>query len=119
MNFINPTNEEKTKQMKSIAELRSDYFLRKLFDYLKKKKTLDIIKCNKTLQNRINIDINDYKEYCQLYSSIEIELKPSSHGKFINISDKDKEYFRIYFDNSNEEIKRNYLNEMKMLKLLK
>ena len=38
-----------------------------------KKKSLDIVKYNK---NIININIKDYKEYSEIYSSIEIEIKP-------------------------------------------
>ena len=56
-----------------------------------------------------------------MYSSIEIELKlaDDKYDEFINISDKDKEYYHIYFDNSNEEIKRNYLKENEKLKMIK
>ena len=70
--------------------LKSDYFLQILFNHLTKKKTLEIIKYNKNIKNRININIKDYKEYLELYSSIEIEIKPvkDKYGKFINIDKK-------------------------------
>ena len=79
------------------------------------------MKYNKKLQKRLNISINDYKEYSQLYSSIEIELKlvDNKYGKFINISDEDKEYFHIYFGDSNEEIKRNFLEKNEKVKIIK
>ena len=67
-----------SSQMKinnNFDNLKSDYFLHILFDYIKKNKSLEIIKINKKLQNRINIDINSYKEYSQLFSSIEIISK--------------------------------------------
>jgi len=104
--------------------LKSDYFLRKLFDNIKKYKTLKIMKYNKKLQNRLNLSINDYKEYSKLYSSIEIELKLSDNehaenDKFINIPEEDKEYYHIYFDNSNEEIKRNYLKANEKVNTIK
>ena len=85
---------------------------------MKKKKLLEIMKYNKKLQKRLNLNINDYKEYSKLYSSIEIELKlvDNNYGKFINIPDDDKEYYHLYFNNSNEEIKRNYLNENEYIK---
>ena len=38
---------------------------------------------------------------------------------FINISDEEKEYYHIYFDNSIEEIKRNYLEENEKVKMIK
>ena len=87
---------------------------------MKKNKLLEIIKYNKKLQKRLNININNYIEYSQLYSSIEIEIKPveNKYGQFINILDEDK-YYHIYFDNSNEEIKRNYLEENEKVKKIK
>ena len=56
----------------------------------------------------MNLNIEDYKKYSQFFSSIEIELKlaENKYGNFINIPDKEKEYFHIYFENSKEEIKR-------------
>ena len=47
-----------------------------------------MIKYNKNIKNRINININDYKEYSEKYSSIEIYIKPvkNKYGKFININ---------------------------------
>ena len=78
-----------------------------------KKKSLDIIKYNKKIKERINIGIKDYKEYSEIYSSIEIEIKlvNNKYGKFINIDEENEKYFRIYFNNNKEEIKKNYLNE--------
>ena len=104
--------------------LKSDYLLKKVFNIMKKNKSLNIIKYNKKMQNRLNLSISDYKEYSQLYSSIEIELKfydnsNNKQAKFINIPDEEKEYYHIYFDNSNEEIKRNYLEEEEKVKLIK
>ena len=92
----------------------------KIFDIMKKSKSLEIMKYNKKLQKRLNLSINNYKEYSELYSSIEIELiSNNKEGEFINIPDNDKEYYHIYFDNSNEEIKRNYLKENEKLKKIK
>ena len=79
------------------------------------------MKYNKELQKRLNLNINDYKKYAELYSSIEIELKlvDDKYGKFINIPNEEKEYYHIYFDNSNEEIKRNYLKDNEKVKMIK
>ena len=41
---------------------------------MQKKKSLEIIKYNNNIKKRINININNYKEYCEKYSSIEIEI---------------------------------------------
>ena len=69
---------------------------------------MEIIKFNKRLQKRLHLDMKNYKEYSQLFSSIEIKLilDDGKFGKFINISEKEKEYYHIYFDGSNKEIKR-------------
>ena len=72
------------------------------------------MKFNKKLQNRLKLSINDYKDYSQLYTPIEIELKldnKNNHNKkFINISYENMKYYHIYFNNSNEEKKRTELN---------
>ena len=98
--------------------LKSDYFLQKLFNNLLKKKILDLVKYNKNIKNRINISIKDYKEYSGL---IEIEIKPvnNKYGKFININKENEIYYHIYFNNNNEEIKRNYLNENENIEKIK
>jgi len=85
---------------------------------MEKYKSLEIMRYNKKLQKRLNISINDYKEY---YQSTEIELKIVDYrcDKFINIPDKEKKYYHIYFNNSNEEIKGNYLNENEKVKIIK
>ena len=44
-------------KIKLIDKLRTDYFLQLLFNNLKKKKLLDIVKYNKNIKNRININI--------------------------------------------------------------
>ena len=77
-----------------------------------KKKSLDIIKYNKNIKERINISIKDYKKYSEIYSSIEIEIKPvnNKYGKFINIDKENEIYYHIYFNDDKEEVKRNYLD---------
>ena len=101
--------------------LKNDYFLRKLFNHLLKTKSLDIIKYNNKIKDRINISIKDYKEYSEIYSSIEIELKPinNKYGQFININKENEIYYHIYFNNEKEEIKRNYLNDIENIEKIK
>ena len=86
-----------------------------------KKKALDIIKYNKKIKDRINISIKDYKEYLEIYSSIEIEIKPvnNKYGRFININKDNEMYFHIYFNDNKEEIKRNYINKDEHIKIIK
>ena len=63
LNKINSKNK--------LKKLKSDYFLQKVFNIITKKISLEIIKYNKYIQKRLNININKYKEYSELYSSIE------------------------------------------------
>ena len=115
---MNPSNElssEKTESNKVESKdifknLKSNYILKKVFCNLLKKKSLDIIKYNNNIKERINISIIDYKEYSEL---IEIEIKPvnNKYGKFININKENEIYFHIYFNNNKKEIKRNYLKK--------
>ena len=104
-----------------LRNLKSRYILQKLFNNLLRKKLLDIIKYNKNLKQRINININDYKEYFEIYSSIEIEIKPDNnlYGVFINIDEGNEIYYHIYFNSDKEEINRNYLIENETIKTIK
>ena len=114
--------KEKIKQIKSIdylENIKSNYFLQRIFNTLKRNKLLEIIKHNKKLKNRLNITIKDYKEYYEYCTPIEIEIIPveNKFGKFININYK-KEYYHIYFNNNKEERQRNFLtNEDKCNKI--
>ena len=101
--------------------LKCDYFLQKLFNNLKKKRSLDIIKYNKNIKDRININIKDYKKFSEIYSSIELEIKPVKDecGIFININKENAKFYHIYFDDNKEEIKRNFLKKNESIKIIK
>ena len=91
---------KKKNQLKSTTRyenIKADYFLEKLFNNLKKGKTLNIVKYNKNIKRRININTNDYKEYSEKYSSIEIEIKPVVKN-MVNLLKlkKEKKYIIIY-----------------------
>ena len=54
----------KTILPKNILEnIKSKIILKRIFDNLCKKKKLNIIKYNKNIQNRLNLDINDYDDF--------------------------------------------------------
>ena len=105
---MNSSNELNKVSKNIFNNLKSDYFLQLLFTNLLKKKLFDIIKYNKNIKERINISIKDYKEYLEIYSSVEIDLKPANnkYGKFININENDKIYYHIYFNDNKEETKK-------------
>ena len=106
----------KNEQTKGFDNLKSNFILRKLFNILKENKSLNIMKYNKKLQKRLNISIDNYKECSKI--EIELKLDDDNYGKFINIPNEEKEYYHIYFNNSNEEIKRFYLKEKEKVNMI-
>ena len=121
-NLISKIKVEKN-QLKSATryeKIKADYFLEIVFNNLKKGKTLNIVKYNENIKRRININTDDYKEYSEKYSSVEIELNPVSnkYGKFIN-NEKEEIYYHIYFNNNEEELKRNYINKYEEIKIIR
>ena len=123
-NYLARKEKAETNQIKSAAKyefIKTDYFLEKVFNILRKKKTLNIVKYNKNIKKRINININDYKEYSEKYSSIEIEIKPVSnrYSEFIKFKEEEEIYYHIYFNNNEEEIKRKYISKDEEIKIIR
>ena len=49
-----------------LRKLKSDYFIQKFFGYMSERKYyLETIRYNKSIQKRINININHYKAYSE------------------------------------------------------
>ena len=109
--IINTEKEiEKLNLIKSknkFINLKSDYFLKKLFDNIQKRISLKIIKCNINIQKRLNININNYKNFSENFSSIELEIIPIQTvcGSFIRIEEEYSKYFHIYFNDNKIETK--------------
>ena len=59
------------------------------------RKSLETIRYNKSIQERINININHYKAFSEEYSSIELDIIPvkGEYGEFINIDEENKNIF--------------------------
>ena len=78
---------------------------------MSERKSLETIRYNKSIQKRINININHYKAYSEEYSSIELDIIPvkDEYGKFININEEDKKYFHIYFNDNKKQENENTL----------
>ena len=83
--------KNKLKSPSIYENIKANYFLEKVFNNLKKGKVLNIVKYNENIKKRININTNDYKEYSENYSSIEIEIKPVSKKYMIK-------FFFIFFN---------------------
>ena len=113
----NKNNEKLLQNIKlkaKIENINSKFNLAHIFNNLQKHKFFNIIKYNKALQNRLNLNIKNYKECSELFTPIEIEIIPAEkkYGKFINIKyEKQKIYTHIYFNDSNKEIKKYYLKK--------
>ena len=109
----NNKENENAKPNHIIENIKSRYILSKIYNNMTIKKKLVIVKYNKRIQNRLNLDIKDYKEYSETFTSIEIEIIPKKdkYGKFININEIDKLYYHIYFNDNKEEIKNKYRNK--------
>ena len=78
----------------NLININNKYIFQKIFDNITKLKTLKIIKYNKKIQKRLNININDYKEYLEIYSPIVIAIKPAKneYGEFINMNENEIYY---------------------------
>ena len=95
-----------------LKNVKSHYIILKFFEYLTERKYLETIRYNKSIQKRINININHYKAYSETKTSIELDIIPmkGKYGEFININEEDKKYFHIYFnDNKKKEIENTLL----------
>ena len=78
------------------------------------RKSLEIIRYNKNIQKRIDININHYKAYFETKTSIELDIIPmkDKFSEFININYLNRKYFHIYFnDNKKKEIENTSLYE--------
>ena len=109
------------KSKLDILDIKSNFIIKIIFSYMQRNKQLEIIRYNKKAQNRFDLSLNDFKEYSQLYSTIKIELKltdneKNKYRKFINISQSNKKYIHVYFDNSHKEINRNQLKRNEKVK---
>ena len=113
--FINNNNEkENIMQIESkkvcLADIKSTYILKKVFDKVRNYTKFEIIRYNKNLQKKLNIDISQYKKF----STIEIEVIPAENkfGNFINFNNKEqKNFYHIYFNDSVKEINKNNISE--------
>ena len=94
--------------------VKSKYILKQILDDLSQKKILEMVKYNKKIQERLDIKIDNYKEFCKLYSSIEFELIINNDNlfdyKFINIKG-DESYYHFYFNNNKKEEKRKTITD--------
>ena len=90
------SNRNKQKNKNILNNIKSKYILKQILNNIYIKKSFEIIRYNKNIQNALDISVNDYKNL----TDIEIDIIPMKHsgGNFINIDkEEDKKYFHIYF----------------------
>ena len=97
---------------KLVVLIKSNHILQRIFVNLNEYRYLQIIKYSKYIHNRLGVDEKNFKNHLK----VELEIIPlinygENDTKFINIENGKESYFHIYFDDSREEIKRNYLKK--------
>ena len=105
-----------------MKQIKSRTILKLIFLNLNQKIILELVKNNRELQKRLNININNYKYYSDNFTKIEIDIKTAkdTFGKFINITNKENEqYFHIYLNNNKKQIKQYSLNEKDKIEKIK
>ena len=93
-----------------LKNIKSEYMLKKVFNYLDLIKLLNLIKKSKLYQNKLNKDINSYKDE---HLKIEIEIIPARSALIIFINDNIKNLnYHFYINDKKEKYKRNHLLRM-------
>ena len=89
----------------NLRRVKSKLILKIIFENLANHKKYKIIQYNKTIQNRLDLNLIDF--YLKNLSPIEIEIQPHKYKrvKFINIPNGNERYFRIYLDNYEDKEK--------------
>ena len=99
-----------------LLKIKSIIILNKILLNLLKTRKLILIKYNKRIKKKVNINNNDYEEE---FSPIEIKIifSGNKHSQFINFDKTNEKYFHIYVDN--KEYKKNEIgNEIKEVKII-
>ena len=88
-----------------LENIKSKFILQKTLKNILKRKLFEIIKYNKKIQQRLDLNINDFIEYSELYSTVEIEIIPekSKCGRFIHLVYNKDIYHHIYYNDNKEK----------------
>ena len=103
-----------------LKEINSKYILKIIANNIYKKRLFQILNYNKLLQDKLEINLIDYKNY--YYEKIEIELIPiniSEKNYFIKFDEKDESYFHIFFNDDKKEINQIYFTNDDNVKKIK
>ena len=102
------------KKLTLLDGIRSKFILNKVIKHLSREKLLKLIKYNKQIQKKLNIDLEDYKSFNQTEIELKFDLNISYYSKigirFVNYTGN-KSNYHIYFNDNKEEAKSNYMEE--------
>ena len=85
--------------------IKSKYILEQVCLNLDKKLLLKLIKHNKKLKSKLNISLDDYKNYGKIVIEIIPTEKLDNEQIFINYEEKNESFYHIYFNKDEKEIK--------------
>ena len=87
-----------------LQKVRSKYILKQILYHLNHFQLMQIVRYNKKLQKLYDLKIDNYKKE-SLRLEIEVYPVENGKGKFINIRKGHEPYFKIYFNNKEQEVK--------------
>ena len=105
-----------------LNKINSKYIIIKILENLNTVRALQIIKYNKKIIGKLNLDKNYFKDFSETKTTIEIGLIlfKKKYGTFINYSDENiSSYFHIFFNDIDVDRKRNYLNKNEQVENIK
>ena len=121
MNIFDSKNISSIKNI--LNTIKSKYILKRIYCNIQKKLFLSIIKYNKQIQQKLDINITDFITLFETYTKIEIEVIPTNklrkYNTFINYTKDFESYYHIYFNENKEESNRNYFTKEDKIKKIK
>ena len=106
------TKKENNRIINWLKKVKSSFILKKIFAQVNKREFMKIIFYIKSLQRKMNLSIADYKFLSTIDIELEIEpafTKKKNKNYFLHYLDDKSYFYRIYFDEGINEIKRNYV----------
>ena len=99
----------------NLKNIKSKYILKQIIDNLQDKISLQLFKYSKEFQSRLELSLENYKEYCKV--EVEIFPKNFSHiNKYFNPPNPDKTYFYQVFVNDEKEKRKSDFSDLKYVK---
>ena len=100
-----------------LNKIRSKYVAQIIFRHLREDFVLKLVKYNIAMQKRLNISIQDYKEYKNIVLEIIPIIDVAMTNVFINLKKEDINNVRIYFDD--KLVNSNYFEENERISKIK